>query len=124
MFHSVDGGWSEGNKFYFVLLENKEDIQRHTVTWFGNDKRLETKEDGLKIGYASHDGNKKVLWKNYAVITIRNGVRVAVLLSIFTGLRKWYVNITMFHLQQFEQSHQIWRISNFVIKRKLFIFIP
>ena len=68
MFHSVDGGWSEGNKFYFVLLENKEDIQRHTVTWFGNDKRLETKEDGLKIGYASHDGNKKVLWKNYAVI--------------------------------------------------------
>ena len=59
MFHSVDGGWSEGNKFYFVLLENKEDIQRHTVTWFGNDKRLETKEDGLKIGYASHDGNKK-----------------------------------------------------------------
>ena len=98
MFHSVDGGWSEGNKFYFVLLENKEDIQRHTVTWFGNDKRLETKEDGLKIGYASHDGNKKVLWKNYAVITIRNGVRVAVILSIFTRLRKWYVNITMFHL--------------------------
>ena len=122
MFHSVDGGWSEGNKFYFVLLENKEDIQRHTVTWFGNDKRLETKEDGLKIGYASHDGNKKVLWKNYAVITIRNGVRVAVLLSILQDLEN-----DMWMLQCFicnNSNHQICITSHFVIKRKLFIFIP